>query len=81
MIGRAGEDATACSARWKLGRPYGRGERVRARHQRPYHRAESEGGQIVTPLEDMLWGESRPSTWRGTEFGAFAERLSEEVRV
>jgi PhnB protein len=43
-----------------------------------YRRAESEGAQIVTPLEDMFWGDRRYEALdlEGHRWH-FAERLSE----
>ena len=43
-----------------------------------YHRAESEGAQIVTPLEDMFWGDRRYEALdlEGHRWH-FAERLPE----
>jgi uncharacterized glyoxalase superfamily protein PhnB len=43
-----------------------------------YHRAEAEGAQIVTPLEDMFWGDRRYEALdlEGHRWH-FAERLPE----
>jgi PhnB protein len=78
MIGRAGEE------RHGLFSPLDVGARTAAVNvyvhdiDAHYHRAESQGAQIVTPLEDMFWGDRRYEALdlEGHRWH-FAERLSE----
>jgi len=59
MIGRAGEERHGLFSPLDVGAPTAAVNVYVHDIDAHYHRAESEGAQIVTPLEDMFWGDRR----------------------
>jgi PhnB protein len=78
MIGRAGEERHGLFSPLDVGAPTAAVNVYVHDIDAHYHRAESEGAQIVTPLEDMFWGDRRYEALdlEGHRWH-FAERLSE----
>ena len=78
MIGRAGEERHGLFSPLDAGAPTAAVNVYVHDVDAHYHRAESEGAQIVTPLEDMFWGDRRYEALdlEGHRWH-FAERLSE----
>jgi PhnB protein len=78
MIGRAGEERHGLFSPLDVGAPTAAVNVYVHDIDTHYHRAESEGAQIVTPLEDMFWGDRRYEALdlEGHRWH-FAERLPE----
>jgi PhnB protein len=78
MIGRAGPERHGLHSPLDAGAPTGMVNVYVHDIDTHYRRAESEGAQIVTPLEDMFWGDRRYEALdpEGHRWH-FAERLSE----
>jgi PhnB protein len=78
MIGRAGEERHGLHSPLDVGAPTGMVNVYVHDIDTHYRRAESEGAQIVTPLEDMFWGDRRYEALdlEGHRWH-FAERLPE----
>jgi uncharacterized glyoxalase superfamily protein PhnB/SAM-dependent methyltransferase len=78
MIGRAGEERHGLHSPLEMGAPTAMVNVYVHDIDTHYRRAESEGAQIVTPLEDMFWGDRRYEALdlEGHRWH-FAERVSE----
>jgi PhnB protein len=78
MIGRAGPERHGLHSPLDAGAPTGMVNVYVHDIDAHYRRAESEGAQIVTPLEDMFWGDRRYEALdpEGHRWH-FAERLAE----